>query len=180
MLSVLPSTASNVTTISQVLPSSITKYHQILPCSICTQYCMSVWHAVLVLSHGDYYKIVQSITKYYQILPNSTKYCQILQGLSGAQCCCHLTEIITKYCCSPKVLPNSTKYCQVLPSIAKYYKVCLAPSVAAISRRSPTRQPALPPCPTPSRFSSKKAPSEKMQEFNNLKKLNPAPVANAG
>ena len=92
MLSVLPSTSSNVTTISQVLPSSITKYHQILPCSICTQYCMSVWHAVLVLSHGDYYKIVQSITKYYQILPNSTKYCQILQGLSGAQCCCNLRD----------------------------------------------------------------------------------------
>ena len=72
MLSVLPSTSSNVTTISQVLPSSITKYHQILPCSICTQYCMSVWHAVLVLSHGDYYKVLPNITKYCQVLPSIT------------------------------------------------------------------------------------------------------------
>ena len=129
MLSVLPSTANNVTTISQVSPSSITKYHQILPCSICTQYCMSVWHAVLVLSHGDYYKIVQSITKYYQILPTSTKYCQVLQGLSGAQCCCNLTEIISKYCYSPKVLPKSTKYCQVLPSITGFvWRPVLLPS----------------------------------------------------
>ena len=145
-------------------------------------------------------RLLQNCTKYYQILPNITKYYQIVPSIAKYYKAClarnvaaisqrlfpsiaihqkyyQIAPSIAKYY---QVLPSITKYYKVLPSIAKYYRVCLAPSVAAISRRSPTRQPALPPCPTPSRFSSKKAPSEKMQEFNNLKRLNPAPVANAG